>query len=726
MAQCDICGRSFARNEHLIRHHRTHTGERPFRCPHCKIGFHRADVRAKHIKKIHPENGSPSESSGSLSQPPIESCKPKDRERSKLACDQCRKRKLKCNNVRPCESCRAKMLPCTVSSSSRPPGRPRNPVLISPSQEIIRGKEVDNSDAPPVPQSWVPNNLELPLIRSNVMPAIPGIAAPDARDGDGTYPGTTDLTPLGMDQWMTPEAAGNFSINAPFPNESMPIDQICGDTDLMDNILPQLDLGNWLDDLNEFSATDDTWPLDSLSFNIDSDPSMDGAVEIMKDHFQRRSRGTSPSREEQRRSWYSAPPQLYVYDKDVLNILLNVSRTHISSTFAIFSDFEANYDTPVELCLAMAAVGGLYCTAYASMKVAKMLFNDSRRLLFEKYLPEDPVGFDTLLSIAKTFVLLEIYELCSGDKRAYEFIEVFHASKLNAVGSCISALPHDAPLDQRRQAKLLLEAVRILDCYRVLLLQRPPSFMGETQLGLYAACETLGFQSLSTGGLISTSSGNNLLDVPATDMDCLATIICYSWMASPQNTENSSHPPLWRLEFVELALNQWIQAKTAEPDYPSQLEVSQMLLYHLTQVSLHSNLNHLQRLTHLALQTSKSLQEGGPLDSVRTWRDSHHFNVAQWHAKTTLRIAQEAMTAPRRHASSEKDKPRLSEAPHLPLCIYFATLVVWWGELILDGRGTGSVTTSAIETGSQLLFRLKVPVSKILGTALCELLPNES
>ncbi|KAI1652744.1 hypothetical protein F4813DRAFT_376963 [Daldinia decipiens] len=723
MAHCDVCGRSFARNEHLIRHHRTHTGERPFRCPHCKIGFHRADVRAKHMKKIHPENVSPSESSGSLSQTPVEECKPKERERSKLACDQCRKRKLKCNNVRPCESCRTKMLSCTVSSTSRPPGRPRNPVLIATSERIIRGK-VDNSDVPPVPQPWVPNSLELPLVRSNPMPGIPGIDVPDTRGGGGAYPGTTDLTPLGMNQWMTPET-GNFSIHAPFPNESIPIDHICGDTDLMDNILPQLDLGNWLDDLNEFSATDDTWPLDSLSFNIDSDPSMDSAIEMMKDHFQRRSRATSPPREEQRRSWYSAPPQLYVYDKDVLNILLNVSKTHITSTFSIFSDFEANHDTRVELCLAMAAVGGLYCTAYGSMKVAKMLFNDSRRLLYEKYHLEDPIDFDTLLSIAKTFILLEIYELCSGDKRAYEFIEVFHASKVNAVGSCISALPCDAPLDQRRKARLLLEAVRILDCYRVLLLQRPPSFIGETQIGLHAAGEALGFHSLPTGGLVSTSNGDNLLGVPATEMDYLATIICYSWMASPQNTENSSHTPLWRLEFVELALNRWIQAKTAEMEYPSQLEVSQMLLYHLTQVALHSNLNHLQRLTQVALQASKPPQEGGALDSIRAWRDSHRFNVAQWHAKTTLRIAQEAITAPRRHVSSAKDKLRISEAPHLPLCIYFATLVVWWGELISDGRETGSVNTSAIETGSQLLFRLKVPVSKILGTALCELLPNE-
>jgi hypothetical protein len=47
-------------------------------------------------------------------------------QRSRLACDNCRKQKLKCSDTRPCESCRFKLLECTISSSSRPPGRPRN------------------------------------------------------------------------------------------------------------------------------------------------------------------------------------------------------------------------------------------------------------------------------------------------------------------------------------------------------------------------------------------------------------------------------------------------------------------------------------------------------------------------------------------------------------------------------------------------------------------------
>lgn len=492
-----------------------------------------------------------------------------------------------------------------------------------------------------------------------------------------------------------------------------------------------------MDDLNEFSVTDDTWPADSSAFHVESDPSMDSAVEMMAEHLQRRSHTQSPqSREEQKRSWYSAPPQLYVYDEDVVNILLNLSRAHISSTFALFSDFEANRDTRVELCLAMAAVGGLYCTAPAGIKVAKMLFNDSRRLLLERYLQDDSMPFDPALSFAKTFILLEIYGLCSGDKRAYEFNEVFHGSKLHAVSSCLSALPRDAPLDQRRQAQLLSEAMRVLDSYRVLLLRRPPSFMGETALDPHTLSNMSRFQSLPTGGLIATSSRGGPLDhhpPTATGMDHLVMVICYSWMASPQNTENSTYTPLWRLEFVELALDRWIRTQTTRTETPQRpLEVSQMLLYHLTKVSLHSNLSHLQRLTPAALQAMVSRKDGDDiLDSVRAWRNSRHFTIAHWHAKAILgiRMAQEAVAPSCRRVSSEKGGTRFAEAPHLPLCIYFATLIIWCEEVTSsDGRrGLGSVhAPSALEAGSQLLFRLKVPVSKLLGNILCELRSSES
>lgn len=443
----------------------------------------------------------------------------------------------------------------------------------------------------------------------------------------------------------------------------------------------------------------------------------------MEEYFQRRSRESSLSGEEpNHRAWFSAPPQLYIYDEEVINILLNLARTHISSSFAIFSDFEVTPETPVELCLAMSAVGGLYCSAEGGTKVAKKLFNDSRRMFLEYNLPKSSSTFEESLSFAKTFILLEIYGLCGGDKRAFEFVEVFHASKVHAVSSCLKSLPQNAPPDRCREVKLLLEAMQVLDSYRVLLLQHPPSFAPEQHLRSHGSNEMSKRQRISTDGLISLLSPGSTVEKSAVGMHHLTTIISYGWMASLQDLESFSYPTLWKPEFVELSLNRWIQAKGSRSETCRPSEVPQMLLFHLAHVSLHANLRKLQRLTQEAVRSGQQSQKRGILDSIRAWRNSRHFNIAHWHAITILGIAQEAMTPRSQYQLFERDKLQFVEPPHLPFCIYFASLIAWSGAVALSGDPRSG--DGAIEEGSQLLFRLKVHVSKQLGAALCELRSN--
>lgn len=47
------CNMSFTRSEHLARHKRKHTGERPFQCPHCSKHFSRLDNLRQHNQTIH-------------------------------------------------------------------------------------------------------------------------------------------------------------------------------------------------------------------------------------------------------------------------------------------------------------------------------------------------------------------------------------------------------------------------------------------------------------------------------------------------------------------------------------------------------------------------------------------------------------------------------------------------------------------------------------------------
>ncbi|RKO84619.1 hypothetical protein BDK51DRAFT_15067, partial [Blyttiomyces helicus] len=47
---CDTCKQSFRRTEHLLRHLRCHSGEKPYPCTVCSRGFSRLDALQRHLR----------------------------------------------------------------------------------------------------------------------------------------------------------------------------------------------------------------------------------------------------------------------------------------------------------------------------------------------------------------------------------------------------------------------------------------------------------------------------------------------------------------------------------------------------------------------------------------------------------------------------------------------------------------------------------------------------
>lgn len=50
---CKTCRRAFTKRYQMIRHVRTHTGEKPFQCFICQQTFSRRDILLRHTMKVH-------------------------------------------------------------------------------------------------------------------------------------------------------------------------------------------------------------------------------------------------------------------------------------------------------------------------------------------------------------------------------------------------------------------------------------------------------------------------------------------------------------------------------------------------------------------------------------------------------------------------------------------------------------------------------------------------
>ncbi|RDB16404.1 Uricase [Hypsizygus marmoreus] len=128
--KCPVCQATFTRPQHVARHMRSHTGDRPYKCQYCGDQFARSDLLSRHVNKCHanekplPSLGSRRKGSASASRATT----------SKQACDQCVQSSLPCDGCNPCAKCVQRKYRCTFVKFHRqtaPTGPGHNPVTLT-------------------------------------------------------------------------------------------------------------------------------------------------------------------------------------------------------------------------------------------------------------------------------------------------------------------------------------------------------------------------------------------------------------------------------------------------------------------------------------------------------------------------------------------------------------------------------------------------------------------
>jgi hypothetical protein len=200
---------------------------------------------------------------------------------------------------------------------------------------------------------------------------------------------------------------------------------------------------------------------------------------------------------------------------------------------------------------------------------------------------------------------------------------------------------------------------------------------------------------------------------------CLAALSIYTWHSISSGPVERGANLLWKQEFFELALNRWATA------YGNMVETRVMLLFHINLIGLLTNLKQVHHVSQLYLRG-----ESGSKDSLylafRKWRDGDNCDRALWHANELVRAAEGLSSRQRSPDDEEESRSARAgkgfiEAPHIPFCIYLATLTLWAAAMVEEKPDVASAKVH-LESGVHILGYLKVRIAQVLRRVLKRLI----
>ena len=220
MYHCGVCKAEYSRADHLVRHVRSHTKQRPFSCTICSKGFGRQDLLKRHLV-LH-------EQTDDLRGKLVDGKTPHDRRhghRVHQACRLCAASKLKCADEKPCKRCLEKNLFCDYEQDSA-------------MTEVELGAQVDT-------QPWASNDVSLTEAEQHLVQT-----GAEASAGTNNAIDTTDPQPA----YVT-------------------INQGSAMTELQNRFLPDV-LGGTMDiaDMDDYIEFDPNPVLDEFEFSFSMSP----------------------------------------------------------------------------------------------------------------------------------------------------------------------------------------------------------------------------------------------------------------------------------------------------------------------------------------------------------------------------------------------------------------------------------------------------------------------
>ncbi|KAF8674111.1 hypothetical protein RHS04_07325 [Rhizoctonia solani] len=178
---CPVCSATFTRPQHVARHMRSHTGDRPYACQTCGDRFARSDLLSRHVNKCHTPGGlanTTSRKQGARNQ----SAASDDKKRR--PCEECTQSNTKCDFGRPsCNNCSSRGSKCNYPKTKRPrrntnpspnnvPGTLPEHAISLPQEPMINSFGHYQEDMPPFNFHYPPpdNPIAMPPIFDNTVP----------------------------------------------------------------------------------------------------------------------------------------------------------------------------------------------------------------------------------------------------------------------------------------------------------------------------------------------------------------------------------------------------------------------------------------------------------------------------------------------------------------------------------------------------------------------------